>query len=111
PCGTMFRTGISGSASARRRPAEIGFVSDESEPRLPAFDRIRRNLMNALLLTEYMKLEMVDFPEPEIGPDDVLVRVRTCGICGRDVHGFDGSSGRRNPPLIMGHEAAGEIAK
>jgi hypothetical protein len=67
--------------------------------------------MNALLLTEYMKLELVDFPEPEIGPEDVLVRVRTCGICGSDVHGFDGSSGRRNPPLIMGHEAAGKIAK
>lgn len=67
--------------------------------------------MNALLLTEYMKLELVDFPEPGIGPDDVLVRVRACGICGSDVHGFDGSSGRRNPPLIMGHEAAGEVAK
>ena len=67
--------------------------------------------MNALLLTEYKKLEFVDFPEPEIGPDDVLVRVRACGICGSDVHGFDGSSGRRNPPLIMGHEAAGEVAK
>ena len=67
--------------------------------------------MNALLLTEYMKLELVDFPEPELGPDDVLVRVRACGICGSDVHGFDGSSGRRNPPLIMGHEAAGEVAK
>jgi L-iditol 2-dehydrogenase len=67
--------------------------------------------MNALLLTEYMKLELVDFPEPATGPDDVLVRVRACGICGSDVHGFDGSSGRRNPPLIMGHEAAGEVAK
>lgn len=58
-----------------------------------------------------MKLELVDFPEPEFGPDDVLVRVRACGICGSDVHGFDGSSGRRNPPLIMGHEASGEVAK
>jgi len=67
--------------------------------------------MNALLLTEYMKLEMVEMPEPEFGPDDVLVRVRACGICGSDVHGFDGSSGRRNPPLVMGHEASGEVAK
>jgi len=67
--------------------------------------------MNALLLTEYKKLEMVDFPEPTFGPDDVLVRVRACGICGSDVHGFDGSSGRRNPPLIMGHEASGEVAQ
>jgi len=66
--------------------------------------------MNALLLTEYMKLEMVEMPEPEFGVDDVLVRVRACGICGSDVHGFDGSSGRRNPPLVMGHEAAGEVA-
>ncbi len=67
--------------------------------------------MNALLLTEYLKLEMVEMPEPAIGPDDVLVRVRACGICGSDVHGYDGSSGRRNPPLVMGHEAAGEVAK
>jgi L-iditol 2-dehydrogenase len=67
--------------------------------------------MNALLLTEYKKLEMVDMPVPQIGPDDVLVRVRACGICGSDVHGYDGSSGRRRPPLIMGHEAAGEVAR
>jgi L-iditol 2-dehydrogenase len=66
--------------------------------------------MNALLLTEYKKLELVDMPQPEIGPDDVLVRVRACGICGSDVHGYDGSTGRRRPPLIMGHEAAGEVA-
>jgi L-iditol 2-dehydrogenase len=48
---------------------------------------------------------------PEIGLDDVLIRVRACGICGSDVHGFDGSTGRRIPPLVMGHEAAGEVAR
>ena len=48
-------------------------------------------------------------PQPEIGPGDVLVRVRACGICGSDVHGMDGSTGRRIPPLVMGHEAAGVI--
>ena len=37
--------------------------------------------------------------------------MRACGICGSDVHGMDGSTGRRIPPLIMGHEAAGEIAE
>ncbi len=67
--------------------------------------------MNALLLTDYMTLELTDVPEPVIGPDDVLVRVRACGICGSDVHGLDGSSGRRRPPLIMGHEAAGDVAR
>lgn len=48
-------------------------------------------------------------PLPEIGDDEVLVRVRACGVCGSDVHGYDGSSGRRIPPLIMGHEAAGIV--
>src|SRR5207302_966973 len=67
--------------------------------------------MDALLLTEYMKLEMVQMDEPEIGPDDVLIRVRACGICGSDVHGLDGSTGRRIPPLVMGHEAAGMVEK
>jgi L-iditol 2-dehydrogenase len=67
--------------------------------------------MDALLLKDYMKLEMVRMPEPEIGPDDVLVRVRACGICGSDVHGLDGSTGRRLPPLVMGHEAAGEVVR
>jgi L-iditol 2-dehydrogenase len=67
--------------------------------------------MNALLLTEYMRLELTAMPEPSIGPEDVLVRVRACGICGSDVHGFDGSTGRRIPPLVMGHEAAGEVAQ
>jgi L-iditol 2-dehydrogenase len=67
--------------------------------------------MKALLLKEYMQLEVTDFPEPEIGPDDLLVRVHACGICGSDIHGIDGSSGRRIPPLVMGHEAAGAVAR
>jgi L-iditol 2-dehydrogenase len=44
-------------------------------------------------------------------PDEVLLRIEACGICGSDVHGYDGSSGRRIPPVIMGHEAAGVIAR
>lgn len=66
--------------------------------------------MKALLLTEYKKLEVTDIPVPEIGPDDVLVQVRACGICGSDIHGYDGSTGRRIPPLVMGHEAAGVVS-
>ena len=63
--------------------------------------------MKALLLKKYMELELTDLPQPEIGANDVLVRVQACGICGSDVHGLDGSTGRRIPPLVMGHEAAG----
>ena len=65
--------------------------------------------MKALLLTAPSKLEFVDFPDPAPADDEVLLRVRACGICGSDIHGWDGSSGRRRPPLIMGHEAAGEV--
>lgn len=65
--------------------------------------------MKALLLREYNQLEMTEMPAPEPAADELLVRVEACGICGSDVHGFDGSSGRRIPPLVMGHEAAGTV--
>jgi L-iditol 2-dehydrogenase len=66
--------------------------------------------MKALLLSEYNKLAITEMPTPQIADDEVLVRVRACGICGSDIHGYDGSTGRRIPPIVMGHEAAGEIA-
>ncbi|MGB9464505.1 MAG: galactitol-1-phosphate 5-dehydrogenase [Candidatus Acidiferrum sp.] len=66
--------------------------------------------MKALLLSRYKQLEMATLPEPTAGHGEVLVRVAACGICGSDVHGYDGSSGRRIPPIVMGHEAAGTIA-
>jgi L-iditol 2-dehydrogenase len=67
--------------------------------------------VKALVLTEYNHFEIQDVPEPRIGADELLVRVAACGICGSDVHGMDGSSGRRIPPIIMGHEASGVIAQ
>lgn len=66
--------------------------------------------MKALLLSSYRHLEIVEIPPPVPGTDDVLVRVAACGICGSDVHGYDGSSGRRIPPIVMGHEAAGTVS-
>jgi L-iditol 2-dehydrogenase len=67
--------------------------------------------MKALLLKEYKQLEVTRVPNPEIEPEEVLVRVEACGICGSDVHGYDGHTGRRIPPLIMGHEASGVVAE
>ena len=67
--------------------------------------------MKALLLSEYKKLDLIEMPVPVIGPEDVLIQVKACGICGSDIHGYDGSTGRRIPPLVMGHEASGEIAE
>ncbi len=67
--------------------------------------------MKALVLTDYNQMEIQDVALPEPGPAEVLVAVKACGICGSDVHGMDGSTGRRQPPIIMGHEAAGTVAK
>lgn len=66
--------------------------------------------MKALLLSKYRHLEITDLPKPIPGPGELLVKVAACGICGSDVHGYDGSSGRRIPPIVMGHEASGRIA-
>ena len=65
--------------------------------------------MLALQLTEYRKLQLVDMPVPSPAADEVLIEVSACGICGSDVHGYDGSTGRRIPPIVMGHEAAGTV--
>ena len=65
--------------------------------------------MKSLLLRDYLQLELADFPQPQPGPGEVLIRVAACGICGSDVHGYDGGSGRRIPPIVMGHEAAGVV--
>jgi L-iditol 2-dehydrogenase len=66
--------------------------------------------MKALLLSKYRHLEITDIPTPAPGPEELLIRVAACGICGSDIHGYDGSSGRRIPPIVMGHEAAGTVA-
>ncbi len=65
--------------------------------------------MKALVLKAYHELVYQDMPDPVIADDEVLVQVKACGICGSDVHGMDGSTGRRKPPIIMGHEASGVI--
>lgn len=67
--------------------------------------------MKALVLEEYHKLVYKEMPTPKIGENEVLIEVKACGICGSDVHGMDGSSGRRIPPLIMGHEASGILVQ
>jgi L-iditol 2-dehydrogenase len=65
--------------------------------------------MKALLLSAYKELEVVEMPAPTPAEDELLIRIRACGICGSDVHGYDGSTGRRIPPIVMGHEAAGIV--
>lgn len=65
--------------------------------------------MKALVLEKYNEFILRETDIPELKPGWVLIKVKACGICGSDVHGMDGSTGRRQPPVIMGHEASGVI--
>ena len=75
----------------------------------------RQNTMRALSKSAPAPgLEMIQAPVPEIGPDDVLIRVNKTGICGTDIHIWDWDewAARTVPvPLITGHEFAGEIVE
>jgi L-iditol 2-dehydrogenase len=68
-------------------------------------------IMKALVLEKYNHFVYRDFENPKISDNEVLIKVRAAAICGSDVHGMDGSTGRRIPPVIMGHEASGEIVE
>ncbi len=61
-------------------------------------------------LTEKQKIEIKSYPIPEIGDDEILVRVEGCGICGTDVHEY-----KNDPfkliPVVLGHEGSGEIIR
>ena len=61
--------------------------------------------MKALVLEDYMNLQYEEVPLPPVSAEEVLVKVKAVGICGSDVHGIDGSTGRRIPPIIMGAAA------
>src|SRR5450759_97309 len=65
--------------------------------------------MKALVLEEYNRFVYKDVIKPVANDDEVLVEIKAVSICGSDVHGMDGSTGRRIPPIIMGHEASGVI--
>ncbi len=67
--------------------------------------------MKALVMKNYREFVYEEIPAPKPGEDEVVVKIRACAICGSDVHGSGGGSGRRLPPIVMGHEASGEIAE
>jgi len=67
--------------------------------------------MKALVHTAPYIMEYRDWDMPEVGPEDLLIRVRACAICGSDIKGYSGKTGRRQPPIIMGHEAAGDVVQ
>ena len=66
--------------------------------------------MKALLWTGPRQFEMTELSEPELRPDEVLVKVAYVGICGSELSGYLGHNALRVPPLIMGHEFSGEVS-
>ncbi len=58
--------------------------------------------------------ELIKSPIPEIGPTDVLIKIKATSICGTDVHIYDWTdwaSSRMNPPTVFGHECCGEVVE
>ena len=64
--------------------------------------------MKAAVFVEKEKIEIQDIPRPEIGPDEVLLKVEYCGICGSDVHAYK-SGQLYSPGTVMGHEFSGTV--
>lgn len=65
--------------------------------------------MKAFVYENPMTMPLRDVPLPEVGDCDVRIAVKAVGICGSDVHGYRGTTGRRKPPIIMGHEFSGVV--
>ena len=66
--------------------------------------------MKAVLYEKPWTMTVVDLPQPEPGEGEVLLAIEAVGICGSDVHGFTGESGRRSPDMVMGHEVGARVA-
>ncbi len=65
--------------------------------------------MQALVYDGPWQMSLRELPDPSPESGEVLLRVDAVGICGSDVHGFTGESGRRAPGMVMGHEVAGTV--
>jgi len=67
--------------------------------------------MKAAVFTAPFRIEIREVPEPEVGPGEVKIKVKAAGICGSEVHAYNGTHPFRHPPAIMGHELAGVVVE
>ncbi|MDR3565692.1 MAG: galactitol-1-phosphate 5-dehydrogenase [Negativicutes bacterium] len=67
--------------------------------------------MKALVYYGPEDLRLAEIADLKPAPGEALIRVKACGICGSDVHGYLGITGRRTPPMVMGHEFSGQVAE
>ena len=97
----IVRKVLEGMTGGAKTPAPA--AASASSSALPKTARVA-------MLVEKEKYEIKEYPLPEVGDNDILVKVEGCGICGTDAHEF-----KRDPfnliPLVLGHEGTGEIVK
>lgn len=67
--------------------------------------------MKAVVVDGPHKVEVREVPEPKCGPDDVIIQVGACGICGTDIHIIDGEFPPTVYPIIIGHEFGGTVVE
>ena len=67
--------------------------------------------MKAIVYEKPWKMTLQNLPLPVLLPGEVMIKMESVGICGSDVHGFTGESGRRAPGMVMGHEVVGRISE
>ncbi|MBP1935091.1 zinc-dependent alcohol dehydrogenase [Ammoniphilus resinae] len=65
--------------------------------------------MNIAILVDIGRIEIAQQDIPNPGPNEILIKVEACGICGSDLHMFHGNHPILRPPLRMGHEVAGSV--
>lgn len=96
----IVRQIIQGMDAKKNAPEQAAPVSAAA---IPAKARVA-------MLVEKGRFELQEYAIPEIGDDDILVKVEGCGVCGTDAHEF-----KNDPfnyiPLVLGHEGTGEIVK
>ncbi len=90
--------------------ASLSGTGSQSTSSASSFSGNIPSTVHVAMLTELGKMEVKEFPMPEVGDDDILVKVEGCGICGTDSHEY-----KRDPfgliPVALGHEGTGEIVK
>lgn len=96
------QAGVRPADAARRGTRQAGVAATE----LPA-------TMRAIVKTAPgAGFELREVPVPEVGPKDLLVKVRATSICGTDLHIYEWNQwaqGRIRPPLVIGHEFSGDV--
>ena len=95
--------GMAGTSSAPAAPAAAPVAAPAANDGIP-------KTAHVAMLTGLEHFDVKEFPMPEVGDGDILVRVEGCGVCGTDAHEF-----KRDPfgliPVALGHEGTGEIVK